>query len=177
MSGKSESAGTLECPLRIPGFKILNPLHVRPRRRPHRLNRLTVEESTGGMGGVGAGAGDGGTLLQSWALQGRADRANRAGQAGKAGRAGRAKQGREGQRRAWQGRLGRASMAGQTGLAGHGNPAQGKAGGCVMVWCVAWGVLRIALSPMSTRACCRRALSHAAAGTEATCVGPNEQRN
>ena len=92
------------------------------------------------MGGVRAGAGDGGTLLQSWALQGRADRANRAGQAGKAGRAGRAKQGREGQRRAWQGRLGRASMAGQTGLAGHGNPAQGKAGGCVMVWCVAWGV-------------------------------------
>ena len=50
MSGKSESAGTLECPLRIPGFKILNPLPDRPGHRPHRFNRLRVEESTGGRG-------------------------------------------------------------------------------------------------------------------------------
>ena len=47
-SGKPESAGTLECPLRIPGFKILNPPD-RPGRRPQ---RLIVEESTGGKGGL-----------------------------------------------------------------------------------------------------------------------------
>ena len=59
---KVESAGTLECPKRIPGFKILNPPD-RPRRR------LIVEESMGARGApaslpppspcCGGGPGDG----------------------------------------------------------------------------------------------------------------------
>ena len=51
-SKKVESAGTLECPLGIPGFKILSPI-----RPPEAPTQFIVEESTGGKGGWPRGRG------------------------------------------------------------------------------------------------------------------------
>ena len=101
-SGKAESAGTLECPLRIPGFKILNPSDL--------PGTPTAKTHCGGVYG-GQGVPLSVQLPSLYAGQGRADRAGRQGRQGRQTRQGKAEQGRAAQGRARQRRPGRASMA------------------------------------------------------------------